>query len=541
MTAIETLSGGREAFDARRWRDACEQLTAADRETALTPDDLERLGTAAYLCGDPCWQIAWTRAHQILRDGGETARAARSAFWLGFGYFNAGEMAQGGGWLTRTQRLVDELGTDCAEAGYLLLPAAIEACDRDPVTSLVAFRRALELGERFRDRDLIALARHGEARCIIVLGDPPAGMALLDEVLVALTAGELSPIVEGDTYCGAIEACQLTFDVRRAREWTAALHRWHELQPGLEAFRGQCLIYLSAIAQTRGDWRSALDVASQACQRLTEPTLHPAIGAAHYQRAQLERLRGEFGAAEESYQLAGEHGREPQPGLAQLRLAQGQVAPAAASIRRVLDESRHPVERSAALPVCVEIMIAIHDVGAARAAAEELGQIAATFASPFLRAQAAHATGSVLVAEGRHREALEHLREACAILRELDAPYDAARTRVLVGLACRALGDLDGAEVEWRAARGVFQTVGAAPDLDRLDALSGKSSQRGLLTTRELDILRLIASGRTNRAIGEELVISEKTVARHASNIFDKLGVSSRAAATAFAYDHHLL
>jgi DNA-binding CsgD family transcriptional regulator/tetratricopeptide (TPR) repeat protein len=542
MTEVAALAAGRAAFDERRWRDACDQLTVADREVALEPADLDLLGTAAYLAGDPCWQAAWTRAHQVLRDRGELARAVHSAFWLVLGHFNAGEMALGAGWLARGQRLVDELGDDCVEAGYLLLPGAIEACDRDPETSLVTFRRALALGERFGDMDLVVLARHGEARCIIVLGDARRGMALLDEILVAVTAGEVSPIVAGDTYCGAIEACQLTFDVQRAREWTSALNRSYETQPGLEAFRGQCLIYLSVINQTRGDWPGALDVAAQACRRLSEPNIHPAIGAAHYQRGQVQRLRGEFGAAEESYRLAGEHGRDPQPGMAQLRLAQGRADQAAAGMRRLLDEGRDPVVRSAALPAWVEIMLAENDVGAARAGADELRGIGDEFGSAFLRAHASYAVGSVRLAEGRYADALIPLRQALTTFRELDAPYDAARARVLIGKACRELGDADGADVEWQAARRAFALLGAAPDLRRLDALSGiAAASPGPLTARELDILRLVATGRTNRAIGDELVISEKTVARHVSNIFDKLGVSSRAAATSYAYDHDLL
>ncbi len=475
MTSLDTLVAGREAFDAHRWRDACHQLTAADNDRPLEPDDLELLGTAAYMAGDPSWQAAWARAHQTLRERGEAAKAARMAFWLVFGHFNAGEIALGGGWLARAQRLVDELGGDCVEAGYLLLPAAIAGCDSQPDESLVAFRRALQFGERFGDADLVAFARHGEARCIIALGDPPTGMALLDEVLVDLAAGDLSPIVTGDTYCGAIEACHLTFDVRRAREWTAALNRWCESQPGLEAFRGQCLVYVAAVTQIRGDWNGALDVASQACRHLAEPVLQPAIGAAQYQRGELQRLRGEFTAAEESYRLAAEHGRDPQPGLAQLRLATGHLTHALAGIRRALDEVGDPLPRSALLSPCVEIMIASGDVPGARRSAEELTQIAEAFSSPFLRARAAHATGSVLIAEGQHREALIALREASAAFRELDAPFESSCARVLVGLACRELGDDDGAKAEFQAARHVFEALGAAPELRHLDSLSGQT------------------------------------------------------------------
>jgi DNA-binding CsgD family transcriptional regulator len=542
MAKSDSLAAGRAAFDERRWRDAFELLSAADRASPLDVDDLHGLATAAYLTGDAAWSDAWARAHHLSRDRGDIAGAAHFAFWLVFAFFNEGEIAQGGGWIARGQRLVDALRGNSVDAGYLLLPAAIAGCDGDPETSLVAFRRALEIGEQYHDADLIALARHGEARCIIVLGNVPAGMAMLDEVLVAVASGEVSPIVAGDTYCGAVEACQITFDVRRARAWTAALDSWCASQPGLHAFRGQCLVYLSAVTQTRGDWPGASHVAAEACHRLSEPTLQPAIGAAYYQRAELERLRGELVAAEEWYRLAGEHGRDPQPGLAQLRLAQGQIATALASVRRKLDESAGPVPRSAALPAQVEITLAAGDVASARAAADELRHIADTFASPYLGAQALYAAGAVLVAEARHAEALPLLRSACATFRDLDAPYDGARARVLIGVSCDALGDDDGAGIEWQAARRTFEGLGAAPDLARLVRLSKPAPELpGGLTARELDILRLVATGRTNRAIGDELVISEKTVARHVSNIFNKLGVSSRTAAAAYAYDHRLV
>jgi len=541
VAAMRELVAGREAFEARRWRDACEQLLAAERTGSLDVEDLDRLATAAYLAGDACWKTAWSRVYETCLQRRELPAAAQAAMWLVHGYFNTGEVAQGGGWLSRAQRLVDEMG-ECAGAGWVLIPRAIEECERDPASSLEAFRKALALGERFRDRDLVALARQGEAQSIIQLGDAARGLALFDELLVSVAAGELSPIVTGDVYCGAVWACQFALDTHRAREWTAALHRWCESQPGLEAFRGECLTYLSAVTQTGGDWRGALDVASQACQRLTEPSPRPAAGAAYYQRAELERLRGAFGDAEESYRRAGEHGMDPQPGLAQLRLSQGQAAQAVASIRRVVEERTGAAARSAVLPACVEIMLASQDVASARAAADELCEIAEAFGSPYLRAKASYAVGSVLVAEGEHQKAVGRLREACATLRELDAPYEGACARVLVGVVCRELGDLDGADVEWQAARHVFEALGAAPDVARLDAMAAKqASTSGLLTARELDILRLVATGRTNRAIADELVISEKTVARHVSNIFDKIGVSSRAAATAFAYDQHLL
>ena len=541
MTPEGSLAAGREAFTARRWREATASLTAADRHAPLSAADLQLLGEAAYLAGDPAWNDAWTRAHHQYLADGEPGRAARCIFWLGFAFMNAGEMAQGGGWMSRALRIVEEIG-ECVEAGYLLIPGAIEACERDPQHALEEFRRARAFSERFADRDLFALARHGEARCIIELGDPAKGMAMLDEVLVAVNSGELSPIVTGDTYCGVVEACQIIFDVRRGREWTLALRRWCDSQPDLAPYRGQCLTYVSAMTQTQGDWHAAIDVASQACHLLAGPPIHPAIGAAYYQRAELQRLCGAFADAEESYRQASAHGRDPQPGLALLRLTQGQTAAAASTIRRVMEENPGPVTRSCVLPAAVEILLATGDMSAAQAAAQELRAIAGTFGAPLLLARASYALGAVALAEQDHRATLTHLREAFGTAHALDAPYDAARARVLIGAACAALGDEDSAHIEWSGARSTFEQLGAAPDLERLAAIMGAGLPAPAgLTARELDILRLVATGKTNRAIGDELVISEKTVARHISNIFTKLDVSSRSAATAFAYDHGLV
>jgi DNA-binding CsgD family transcriptional regulator len=543
MTATDALSLGREAFERQAWAEACSLLSTADSEESLDPEDLECLATVAYLVGnDAAWSEVWGRAHQQFRDRGDAAGAVRCAFWLAFGFMNTGEMARAGGWLARAQRVIDERQLDCAECGYLLLPAAIESCDGDPATSYAAFSRAAEIGARFGDPDLVALARHGQGRALIRLGEATKGMALLDEVLVAVTAGELSPIVTGDIYCGVIEACHETFDMRRAQEWTSALTRWCESQPDVVPFRGQCLVYRAAIMQLRGEWSEALEEAVHACKRLSEPVPHPAAGAAYYQRAEIHRLRGEFAEAEESYRQADTYGRDAQPGLAQLRLAQGQTDVAAASIRRVLDEAHDLLTRSSVLGASVEIMLAASDLAAARAAADELSDIAHEFGSPFLLATSAHMTGAVLFVERDYRAAINTLRKAYGAWRELEAPHEAARTRVLIGLVCRQLGDPDTAALEFQAARHTFEGLGAAPDLVRLAKLSQTAPEDAAgLTPRELDILRLVATGKTNRAIGDELVISEKTVARHVSNIFAKLELSSRAAATAYAYEHDLI
>jgi DNA-binding CsgD family transcriptional regulator len=545
MGGDSRLARGREAGGRLAWADAYASLSLADRSSPLAAEDLELLGTAAYLLGrvEDCLR-ALQRAQQLHAEAGESRRAARCAFWLAFHLGGAGEQAQAGGWLARANRLLEHEPPDCAERGLLLLSLAVQqigAADNAAAQELSA--RAAGIGRHAGDADLVALALHVQGRTLVRLGRVSEAMAAFDEAMVAVVTGELSPVVVGTVYCSMLDACQEVLEWRRAREWTTALTTWCDSQPEMVTFTGRCLVHRAEILHLHGAWPQAVEEAKRAGERLAHAADSYATGAAFYRQAEVHRVLGDFTAAEDAYQQASRWGRQPQPGLALLRLAQGKTEAAQAASRRVVAETADRLERARLLPAQVEIMLAAGDVQGARDAAGELAKIAAYYQTLALHAVADHARGAVLLAEGDARAAVVALRGAWQAWRELEAPYEAARVRVLVGLGCRALGDEEAAAMELEAARTAFAQLGAAPDLARLEALAHREAawKAHGLTERELQVLRLVATGATNHAIASQLFVAEKTVDRHVSNIFTKLGVSSRAAATAYAYQHRLL
>jgi ATP/maltotriose-dependent transcriptional regulator MalT len=540
MAVTGLLAQARRAIEERSWLEAREAFARADRSDPLDAEDLRLWATAQLmLAQDEAAIGTLERAHYRYLERGETVPAARAAIWIGMNLAYGGAVGPASGWLGRAQRLVDQEPGESAEQGYLLLPLVFrhEAAGEYEEAAAVAGQAAV-VGQRFGDPDLLALAVHAQGQMLVMAGQVRPGMALLDEAMVAVTRDEPMPFVVGIVYCGVILACQAVFEVGRAREWTQALTVWVAGQRDVVAFTGRCLVHRAEILQLGGAWPDALSEARLASQRFVE-TGNPAAGLAHYRQGEVLRLLGRFDAAEAAYRDASRMGWEPQPGLAQLRLAQGRVDLALVAIRRASAEIGEPLKRAALLPAHVEIALAAGELSDARAACAELDSLAARYESRMLTAMVAHAEGATSLAEGNAGSALAHLRAAQHVWIELDAPYEVARTRALLSAACAALGDGEAAALEREAACETFRKLEAAPDLARLEGVPTEPPHG--LSSRELEVLRLLARGKTNREIAAVLVISEHTVARHVQNIYAKLRVASRAGATAFAFEHDLV
>jgi DNA-binding CsgD family transcriptional regulator len=523
------------------WHHVFQRLSAASTATVEKAEDLEGLAVAAYMIGrdDVCEQ-SWIAAHRAWLRRGEAEHAAGCAFRHALGLFFRGDLAPAMAWVDRGRRLLDDTEPDTIEHVWLRMLTDLPRLFQGDSSVGSTFLEAELAARRLKDVDATVFAWIGRGYALILEGRTTEGMALLDQVMVSVTADEVAPVLSGIAYCQVIALCHAAFDVRRARDWTAALTRWCDGQPEIVPFRGNCLVHRCEILQLEGAWTEALRSALQACTWLAGPPAWDALGSAYYQLGEIQRLQGDLADAERSYRQASLAGRDPEPGMSLLRLAQDRIDLAVPAIRRALDEAEDSAVRARLLPAYVEISLEASDIASARAGADALAAFAAEYSAPFLEGLAANASGAVLLAEGDPSAALPHLRAAQRIWHGLDARYQLARVRILIGMACRQLGDEGSAELEFGASGEILRDLGAQPDVERLAHIAESPHPAGPLSPREVEVLKLVATGMTNRAIASSLFISDKTVARHVSNVFAKLGLSSRAEATAYAFKHGL-
>lgn len=502
---------------------------------APTADELFRLSDAAWWAGrlqeslDTC-----AAAHEAFLTAGDTRRAATAAMELAGLHFMRGDEVRGSAWFGKAGRLLEH-DVDCVEHGYLRyfceVEPALEGADPDHLVTVAGEVR--EIGRRHGDLGLVALTTMCEGRGLVIAGRVAEGLALLDEAMAAVLDEGVRPDWAGNIYCNMIDTCHELADLRRMRSWTESLEQWCASLPAAVMFTGICRIHRAQLLQTRGDWARSEAEAAQVCEDLQDMSVANAAEA-HYVVGDARRLRGDLAGAESAYLRAHEGGRDPQPGIALLRLAQGRPGVALKSVHAALTaENRGPLARTRLCAAAVEIAVAAGAVDIARKAADELEDVAQQYSSPGLSAMADEARGAVALAEDRPDEALPILRRACAAWRELDAPYDCSRVRRLLARVYAALGDLDASEREQAAADAALAGMKSSAPRPNGTLPDG-------LTAREVEVLTLVAVGKSNRAVAADLVLSEKTVARHLSNIFTKLGLSSRTAAAAYAFDHGL-
>lgn len=532
------------AYRRRDWRDAFALYEAAAAEAALAVADLERMATiAGMLNRDDLFVAASERAYDLARAEDQTDRAARLAFFLSFRLIMLGETGRAGAWRRRAQDLVAASEREISASGFLLLDKARgEMTAGDPDAAEATMTEAIAIGERTGDAECATFSRTVLAQVLIRLGRAEDALAALDEAMLAASGGALGPVMTGLVYCNVIAACNKLHEHGRSREWTGAMARWCDAQPQMVEFHGICRIHRAEVLELCGAWSEAVAEAQRAAAATGDGPDAMVRAGASYQQGEVARMQGRYGDAERHYTEASRCGRDPQPGLALLRLAQGRAYQALSALRRAVESSSDDLMRARLLPAMVEVALEAKDAATALASATDMARIAATYRTVLLGAMADQAEGTVALAEGRAAESIEPLRRAFDTWNEFGAPFIAARVRMCLGAACAALGDEDGARLERQAAMICFAELGAAPDLARAAALvRQRPGGRDALSPRESEVMRRVADGETNHAIAEALGLSEKTVERHVSNIFDKFGVSSRAAATAHALRNDLL
>ncbi|HEX2259791.1 MAG TPA: response regulator transcription factor [Actinomycetota bacterium] len=536
------ISKALEAVRRGDWPEAYELFQGVDA-SVLNPEELEAKADSAWWTSrlDESMSVR-QKAIKGFTAAGANRRAAYAEWFLAIDHMLKGDISVASGWLQRAKRHLENEAL-CIEQGYLALTEADEAKhggDYERARKLA--ERVIDIGHACGSRDVIAMGIQTLGRVRIAEGSLAEGLQLLDEAMSSVIAGELTPLITGWIYCDVLTTCLEVADLRRAGEWTDAANAWCETLPEGTPYHGLCRVYRVEVTALRGAWDEAEAQADRATRELLafEPQF---AGEAFYELGEIRRRRGALAAAEEAYRRGHELGRDPQPGLALLRLSEGKPAAASSALRVSLSSgSGSYLQRTRLLAAQVETALALGDVTTASIATEELEAIASEWDSPVLKAISAMSRASLELAEGEVDAALASGRRAWSLWQDLKVPYEAARARLMIGKASRFAGDEERARLEIEAALASFEKLGA-----RLDArVAGELLKRPAelpkgLSRREVEILRLVAAGRTNREIAAEMFISEHTVSRHLQNIFTKLGVSSRSAATAFAFENQLV
>ncbi|WP_129786695.1 helix-turn-helix transcriptional regulator [Promicromonospora panici] len=537
--AATHLIRARELHLASRWEEARAEYAAADAVEPLAVGDLASYAEAAQVTarGDEAVALLH-RVFDLRVQADELDEVAEVAFWLWWALLNSNQLVEADGWLRQTTRV---LGPAAATSPWLRCPEAMLEATRGNYT-----RAGELLGTVVQEGrgEVVPWALCMWGQLLIEEGRLSEGLDRLEEAMSILRRRDLSPRVTPWVYCAGVRGSCLAWDFSRARAWSRSMAGWLDSLSSLGgAYLGNCRIYRSRLMCLNGAWPDALEEIAEVCGDL-DGYAGWICGHAFYQLGEVRRLRGEREAAEAAYVRAAEHGCPTQPGLALLRLADGEVGAASAGVRRALTEVSSKADRLDLLRAAVTIYLEAGKVEAAREAVAEFEEIAGEHATPAIEAGKATIRGALALAEDDPGRALPFLRRAVGAWQEQEVPYEVATLNVLIGQACRLLDDEDGARIEFAAARETFARLGALPDLARIDALvspgDATSGTHGL-SPREMEVLRLIAKGRPNRAIATELHLSERTVHRHVANIFTELGVDSRTAAVTFAIKHHVI
>ncbi|MGH8928011.1 MAG: adenylate/guanylate cyclase domain-containing protein [Acidimicrobiia bacterium] len=505
-TLDDPFAAGRDAFEHHSWQEAYDLLSEADKSGLLSADGLFLLAQAAWWSGRPDTVIeVGERAYGRYLDEGNKSAAAMAAFELARQQAMRGAMPLSQGWFSRAEHLVEDQ-PDAPVRGYLAWMRGFMAnMSGHPEQAIAHFEEALELARVSGDRSVAGLSLHDKGWALCNQGRYAEGLALIDEAMASAVGGEMNPEATGFVYCGMIGICSNRGDYARAAEWTDATMRWCE-RYHITGFPGICRVHRAEIMRLRGSLPDAEVEARRACEELPRYNYVAGLGYAFYEIGEIRRRMGDFAGAEEAYNRAHEYGQDPQPGLSLLNLAHGNLESASTGARLALASAREPLLRIRLLIAHADIAIATGAVADAATAIEELESLVRDVGTVALKAELSRVRGSLNLARGEVEAAIPDLREALQGWRQIEAPFEMAQVRTLLGRAHAASGDMDGALIELRAARATFEQLGAARAAEQVGALLGEiaGSAPRERATRAFLFTDIVKSTDLVAAIGDE-------------------------------------